>query len=29
MEEEPSSETLCFFKILEDGQSPKKDEVGS
>jgi len=29
METDPGSETLCFFKKLDDGQSPKKEDLGS
>jgi hypothetical protein len=29
METEPSSETLRFLKKLDDGQSPKKEDLGS
>jgi len=29
METEPSSETLRLFKKLDDGQSPKKEDLGS
>jgi hypothetical protein len=29
MEIEPGSETLYFFKKLDDGQSPKQEDLGS
>jgi len=29
MELEPASEKLCFFKTLDNGQSPKKEDCVS